>query len=146
MRRPSPALVVAMVALFVALGGAGFAASLALAPVTSPKAVVMVPGSVSAAGKVTGARMTGGRVSTGVYTITISGGTFAPGRTGQAFASARMVSGGGINIPQICDVASMDIALNGSARAQVDCFTPGSGGLKPADAAFDLQIVGSKPS
>ncbi|MDX6481438.1 MAG: hypothetical protein QOG85_1948, partial [Gaiellaceae bacterium] len=61
MRRPSPALLVAVLALFLAVGGVGYAASVAY--VRSAQPIVLLPAGVSADGKVTGARMTGGRVS-----------------------------------------------------------------------------------
>jgi len=145
MRRPSPALVVASIALFVALGGAGFAASLALSPVRSPKPVVLVPGSVSANGKVTGTRMTGGRASLGVYTITISGGTFASNKTFKQIESMVGVhaSSNGKVIDPTCDTSGGTVGSNGSATVEVDCFTYDlASGRQPTDAAFDIQVIG----
>ena len=152
MRRPSPALAVGMVALFVALGGAGVAASLAVSQVFSAKPLMLLPGSVSAAGKVTGARMSGGRVSQGVYTLTILGNSFASSKTSVHATISPLVTGTADGTgtsaqfpgPPSCETASETIAQNGSATVQVDCFAYGSSGWKPTDAAFDVQIVGPK--
>lgn len=147
MRRPSPALIVAMAALFLALGGAGYAASVAL--VQSAKPLVLLPGSVSADGTVSGARMTGGRVSEGVYTLTIRGDSFAANRVSTPVHSIvspiLTIAGKGVtkNTPPTCGVSSENIASNGSATVEVDCFTyDASAGWQPADTAFDFQIVG----
>jgi hypothetical protein len=135
-----------MVALFLALGGAGFAASVAL--VKSAKPVVLLPASVSAAGKVNGARMTGGRVSAGVYTLTIRGDSFGLNKASTPVHSSvspiLTISGKGVTtIPPQCGVSSETLAANGSAKVEVDCFAyaPASG-WQPADTAFDFQIVG----
>jgi hypothetical protein len=147
-RLPSPAVVIASLALFVALGGAGFAASLALAPVRSPNPLVLLPAGVSAAGKVTGPRMTGGRVSEGVYTLTIRGDTFAASKISTPIHTAVSAYADGTGTsakfatPSTCEVATKTIAPNGSARLEVDCFAFGSAGWKPADTAFDVQIAG----
>jgi len=147
-RLPSPALVIASLALFVALAGAGVAASLAL--VRSPKPVMLVSGSMSANGKLIGGLAHGTEKSTGVYTLTINGDTFAPNKT---FLLPRMsvtpqvitISGSGFEqkVPPTCEVASETIAQNGSATAEVDCFTyDAASGWQPADAAFDFQMLG----
>jgi len=147
-RLPSPALVIASIALFLALGGAGFAASLAL--VKAPGAVNFVPASVSAHGKVTGRWVTGARVSEGVYTLTIRGDTFAPNAAItpiQSIVSPQVltISGAGFSrkVAPTCETASKAIASNGAARVEVDCFTfdPASG-WQPTDAAFDIQVIG----
>jgi len=147
MRRPSPALIVAMAALFLALGGAGYAASVAL--VQSAKPLVLLPANVSADGKVTGARMTGGRVSEGVYTLTIRGDSFAANRISTPIQSmVSPIDGTGTSAQfsaptaATCQVSTETIAQNGSAKVEVDCFTFGSAGWKPADSAFDVQVVG----
>jgi len=150
-RLPSPALVIAAVALFVALAGAGFAASIAF--VRSPRPLAILPASVAADGKVTGAHMTGGRVSAGVYTLTIRGDEFAPNRFGgivtpvQSIISARVLtvigSGFPTKVPPTCETASEQIASNGSATVEVDCFTyDPAAGWQPTDAAFDVQVSG----
>lgn len=147
-RLPSPALVIASVALFVALAGSGVAAALAL--VRAPKPVTLVSGSMSADGKLIGGLSHGTERSTGVYTLTINGNTFAPNKS---FLQPRLsitpqvitISGAGFEqkVPPTCEVASETIAANGSATAEVDCFTydPASG-WQPADAGFDFQMVG----
>jgi hypothetical protein len=145
-RLPSPALVVASVALFVALGGAaGFAASLAL--VKSPQPVTLISGSVSADGKVAGARLTGHRASAGVYTLTVSANAFhLTDRTaaGHAWNNSKPVkSSTGTMIPSTCDTAGEVIKPNGSATVEVDCFTyDGATGWVPTDAAFDFLMLG----
>jgi hypothetical protein len=146
-RLPSPALVIASVALFVALAGAGVAASVAY--VRSAKPLVLLPANVSADGTVSGARMTGGRVSEGVYTLTIRGDSFAASSIStpiHSMVSSHVADGTGTNArfdtPSSCGVSSETIAQNGSARVEVDCFTFGSAGWQPADASFDVQIVG----
>jgi hypothetical protein len=145
-RLPSPALVIASIALFLALGGAGFAASLAL--VKAPKPITLVSGSMSASGKLIGGLSHGTEKSTGVYTLTIIGNTF--GLT-KAFPQPRLnvtptitVQGSGLApSPPSCAVASETIAANGGATAEVDCFRydPATG-WKPAEAGFDFQMVG----
>lgn len=148
MRRPSPALIVAMAALFLALGGAGFAASLALSPVSSAKPLVLLPAKVSADGKVTGARITGGRVSAGVYTLTIQGTSFGVGRSAPVNSSVSptiTISGKGVTtIPPQCSVSGESMLSNGSAKVRVNCFAYGPAGWQPTDAAFDFQIVGPR--
>ena len=143
-RLPSPALVIASLALFVALAGAGTAASLFL--VRAPKPVMLVSGDVSASGKVTGPRLTGGRQSVGVYTLTIRGDTFAPSPLSKVHATAGPFTFTGHASrysPAICNVASEDLAPNGSATAEVDCFTYDDvAGWQPTDVAFDFQMVG----
>jgi hypothetical protein len=145
-RLPSPALVVASVALFVALGGAGFAASVAL--VKAPKPTALVPGNVSADGKVTGAHLKGQRVGQGRYTLTIIGATFAANRTTariQSLVTPQVITIQGSNrvIDPTCDTSGGALAANGSAKVEVDCFTfDPAKGWQPTDAAFDFQIVG----
>ena len=145
-RLPSPALVIASIALFVALGGAGFAASVAL--VKSPKPIALVPGNVSADGKVTGAHLRGARVSEGVYTLTIIGDTFARNRTVMPIQSlvsphAYTIVVSNTVIDPTCDTSGGSIGANGSAKVEVRCFAfdPATG-WKPTDAAFDVQISG----
>ena len=152
MRRhvPSPALIIASIALFLALTGAGVAASLAV--IHSPHPTALVSGNVSTDGKVTGAHLTGGRESTGVYTLTISGNTFATNKTfapGQTTVSPLVLEGyltpdgKRVNVPPSCDVVHGAIAANGSAKAEVDCFTyGGSTGWVPTDASFDFLMLG----
>jgi hypothetical protein len=145
-RLPSPALVIASIALFLALTGAGVAASLAI--IHSPHPTTLVSASVSSDGNVTGARITGGRESIGVYTLTIIGNTFAPNKTfapGQTTVSPLVIddTAGAPRIPPACDVASKNIARNGSATADVDCFTyAASTGWVPTDAAFNFLMLG----
>ncbi len=137
-----------MAALFVALGGAGVAASLAL--VRAPQATMQLTGSVSLDGLVSGPRLTGNRVSEGVYSLTIAGDTFAPTlRTKhlRAFVSAKLPAvtdpTGAHSAPPICEVASEAMASNGSATAEVDCITFDPGTLwEPADASFDVLFLG----
>jgi hypothetical protein len=148
-RLPSPALVIASIALFAVLGGAGFAASVAL--VRAPKPVTLVSGVMSANGKLIGGLSHGTERSTGVYTLTINGATFAPFKP---FPEPRLsvtphmitISGSGFDqkVPATCEIASETIAKDGSATAEVDCFTydPASG-WKPASAAFDFQMLGA---
>jgi hypothetical protein len=130
--------------LFLALAGAGVAASLAV--VKSAKPETLVAGSASANGKVSGPRVTGGRASVGVYTLTISGSTFSA-RTAGGHAwnnTPRYKAGLGSKLsPPTCDTASEVFASNGSATVEVDCFTydPATG-WQPADTAFDFQMVG----
>jgi hypothetical protein len=148
-RLPTPALVIASIALFVALGGAGFAAATAL--VKAPQPVTLVSGSMSADGKLIGGLSHGTEKSTGVYTLTINGNTFAPHN--KVFLVPRLsvtpqvitISGSGFDqkLPPTCAVANETFAPNGSARAEVDCFTYNAAtGWVPADAAFDFQVAG----
>ena len=148
-RLPSPALVIASLALFLALGGAGFAAATAL--VKAPKPVTLVSGSMSANGKLLGGLSHGTEKSTGVYTLTINGNTFAPNN--KLFLQPRLsispqvitINGSGFEqkIAPTCAVATETIAANGSATAEVDCFTyDAASGWVPADAAFDFQMLG----
>ena len=145
-RLPSPALVIASLALFVALAGAGVAAGLAL--VRSPQPIMLVPGNVSADGKVTGARLSGARESQGVYTLTIRGDTFAPsGKVAavQSMVTPQVLTIAGSNkvLDPTCDTSGERIASNGSATVQVECFTfDPAAGWRPTDAAFDVQISG----
>ncbi len=146
-RLPSPALVIASIALFLALGGAGFAASLAL--VKAPQPTTLVSGSMSANGKLIGSLSHGTERSTGVYTLTINGDTFAHGRA--AFPQPRLsvtptltISGkGAAPNPPTCSVVSEVIGANGGATAEVDCFTyePAAGWM-PTSVGFDFQMVG----
>src|SRR3954468_15331033 len=147
-RLPSPALVIASVALFLALGGAGFAASLAL--VHAPQRTTLISGSMSANGKLIGGLSHGTEKSTGVYTLTINGNTFASHN--KLFLQPRLsvtpqvitISGSGFEqkVAPTCAVATETIASNGSATAEVDCFTyePASG-WKPAGAAFHFPML-----
>jgi hypothetical protein len=141
-RLPSPALVLASIALFVALGGAGFAASVAL--VKSAQPTMLVSGGVGTDGKATGAGVSGGRASEGVVVITIRGDMFArptatPKRLRATITPLYSVQRGA----RMCGIGSEKIASNGGATAEVDCFefVPGTG-WQPADTAFDFQIVG----
>ena len=149
-RLPSPALVLASIALFLALGGAGFAASLAL--VRAPQPVMLVSGGVGTDGTATGPGVSGGRVSEGVFVITIRGDMFAPTNNARtkhlrATVTPQFVDGTGTSArfdgPPTCGVKSENIASNGGATVEVDCLTfdPATG-WQPADAAFDLQMVG----
>ena len=130
----------------LALGGAGFAASLAL--VKAPQPITLVAGGVGTNGKVTGAGVSGGRQSKGVFVITIRGDMFAPSaRTKhlRQVASAHLVYdvSGAPSAPPTCAFGSNDFAANGSATATIDCFEfDRAAGWQPADAAFDFQIVG----
>jgi hypothetical protein len=145
-RLPSPALVIASVALFVALAGSGVAASLFL--VRAPKPVMLVPASVSADGKVTGAGAHGQREGVGDYTITIRGDTFAPTATRLSVQSSVSpvitISGSGLrNSPPICNIASETLGSNGSATAHVLCYSLDNGVTwEPQDVSFDFQMVG----
>jgi hypothetical protein len=146
-RLPSPALVIASAALFAALAGAGFAASFAY--VRSAKPITLIPASVSADGKVTGARVTGQRVSQGVYTLTIHGATFAANNAitpVQSMISPDVITIVGSNrtTPSSCEVASQTVPSNGSAQLEVDCFSLDSSTATwlPADAAFTVDISG----
>ena len=145
-RLPSPALVLASIALFVALAGAGVAASVAF--VRSPKPIALVPGNVSADGKVSGPRLSGARVSEGVYTLTIRGDTFAPNGAVarvQSMVSPQVITVVGTNkvLDPTCDTSGESIASNGSATVEVDCFTfDPAAGWQPTDATFDFQMVG----
>jgi hypothetical protein len=135
-----------MIALFAALGGAGFAASLAL--VKTPKPVTLVSGSMSANGKLTGSLSHGTEKSTGVYTLTINGGAFAQRKAAlhplNIQIAVDMNAKGVATIPPpACVVASEDLASNGGATAEVDCFAyDPAAGWKPAEAGFDFQMLG----
>jgi hypothetical protein len=90
--------------------------------------------------------------STGVYTLTINGLTFSPNN--KVFLQPRLsvtpqvitISGSGFQqkVVPTCAVASESIRPNGSALAEVDCFTfdAAKGSWVPADAAFDFQMLG----
>ncbi len=146
-RLPSPALIVAMIALFAALGGAGFAASLAL--VKAPQPVTLVSGSMSASGKLIGGLSHGTERSPGVYTLTISGNTF--GLNKSSFPQPRLsvtptltIAGSGAAAnPPSCAVAAEKLASNGGATAEVHCFVydPAAGWV-PASTGFDFQMLG----
>jgi hypothetical protein len=142
-RLPSPALVIASVALFVALGGAGFAASLAL--VKAPQPVTLVSGGVGTDGKATGAGLSGGRKSQGVYVITIRGDMFAPASASRHLRDKveAVLRKGVTTIPPQCGIASENLTSNGGGKVEVDCFeyNPAVGWL-PTDTAFDLLAVG----
>jgi hypothetical protein len=146
-RLPSPALVIASIALFLALAGTGAATEFAILRTGHPTR--LVSGNVSTDGKVVGSGLTGGRKSAGVYTLTVTGNTFArkPFVTGQAIVSPivleAFVNGRVVKVPPSCDVAAKSFASNGSAKAEVDCFTyGGSTGWVPTDASFDFQMTG----
>jgi hypothetical protein len=137
-----------MAALFVALAGAGVAASLAL--VRAPKPVMLVSGSMSANGKLIGGLSHGTEKSTGVYTLTINGDAFAPNKS---FPAPRLsvtpqvitIQGSGFEqkVVPTCAVASETIASNGGATAEVDCFTyDPAAGWQPSEAAFDFLMIG----
>ena len=121
-RLPSPALVIGMVALFVALGGAGFAASVAM--VQAPQRTTLVSGNMSANGKLIGGLSHGTERSTGVYTLTITGGTFA--FDDKSFPQPRLSvtptltiagkAGASTPPPPSCAVASETIGSNGRAH------------------------------
>jgi hypothetical protein len=147
-RLPSPALVIGSIALFAALGGAGFAASVAL--VKAPKPVTLVSGSMSANGKLLGGLSHGTERSPGVYTLTINGTPFAANKV---FPLPRLsvtphmitITGSGFDrtVPATCEIANETIAKDGSATAEVDCFTyDPAAGWTPASAAFDFQLLG----
>jgi hypothetical protein len=150
-RLPTPALIIASIALFAALSGAGFAAARTL--VAAPKASTLVYGRMSANGKLVGSWSRGTEKSTGVYTLTINGNTFAPNKAfapGQVVVSPQVItiSGSGFaqKVPPTCAVATETIASNGSERAEVDCFRyDAATGWVPADAGFDFQVVGPTP-
>ncbi len=145
-RLPTPALVIACIALFVALGGAGFAASFAL--VKAPQPTTLVSGSMSANGKLIGGLSHGTEISPGHYTFTLPANTF---RVTRLFPQPRLsvtptltISGIGAAVsPPSCAVASEKLSANGGATAEVDCFTydPATG-WKPAEAGFDFQMIG----
>jgi hypothetical protein len=145
-RLPSPALVLASIALFAALGGAGYAAATAF--VRSAKPITLVTGSMSANGKLVGGLMHGTERSTGVYTLTIIGDTFSPNlRFAAPHTSVTPVitifGKGAATNPPNCVVSSEAMDSSGGATAEVDCFTydPAAGWV-PADTAFDVQMVG----
>jgi hypothetical protein len=148
-RLPTPALVIACIALFVALGGAGFAASVAM--VKAPQLTTLVSGSMSANGKLIGGLSHGTERSAGVYTLTITGGTFA--FNNKSFPQPRLSvtptltivgKAGAATPPPSCAVASEAIASNGRATAEVDCFTydAAAGGWVPTSTGFDFQMLG----
>jgi hypothetical protein len=143
-RLPSPAVVVASLALFVALAGSGAAASYFI--VRDAKPVMLIAGAVDSAGKVSGPRVTGARESAGVYTLTIRGDTFAPSRkasTVQVALSTLFVDTKAAPRLPSCGVSSQNLASNGSATLEVECFTyDPAAGWQPTDAAFDFQVVG----
>ena len=145
-RLPSPALVIASIALFVALGGAGFAASYAL--VKSPSPLTVVPGNVSASGKVTGSHLRGARTSQGVYTLTIIGRTFSQSGTVsavQSLVTPQVITIVGSNkvLDPTCDTSAPKFTSTGAAIVQVRCFTfDPAAGWAPTDAAFDVQFSG----
>jgi hypothetical protein len=144
-RLPSPALVIACVALFVALAGAGFAASLAL--VRAPEPVTLVSGGVGTNGKATGVGVTGGRKSQGVYVITIRGDMFSTAASARHLRdkveAVLFTKPGERTTPPQCTVASEAIMSNGGAKSEIDCFKydPATG-WHPADAAFDFLMDG----
>jgi hypothetical protein len=144
-RLPSPALVIASLALFLALAGAGVAAGLAL--VRAPKPVILVSGSMSANGKWFGGLAHGSEKSTGVYTLTINGDTFAPNSTARGvhtFVTPLLRTGAdGTTAPSHCGVSTETVASDGSAGVEIDCFAyDPAAGWQPADAAFDVQVLG----
>jgi hypothetical protein len=132
------------VALFVALAGAGVAASLTL--VRAPKPVMLVSGNMPADGKLIGGLSHGTEKSTGVYTLTIRGDTFAPNGANAALRSVvtPVVPANAVGIgPPMCSVAAENVASNGGATAEVDCFSyDPAAGWQPASTAFDFQMVG----
>ena len=106
---------------------------------------------MSANGKLIGGLSHGTERSKGVYTLTINGNTFAPNN--KLFLQPRLsvspqvitISGAGFEqkVPPSCNVATATIESNGSATAEVDCFTyDAATGWVPADAAFDFQMLG----
>ncbi|MDX6481439.1 MAG: hypothetical protein QOG85_1949 [Gaiellaceae bacterium] len=147
-RLPSPAVVIASVALFVALAGAGVAASTAF--VRSIKPIAVLAGQVDIGGTISGAGLSGGEKSVGVYVITVRGDSFgSPSRLWphiHAIASHTLtISGKGVTtIPPTCQVVSEDLASNGGGTVEVDCFDydPATGSMQPADMPFDLQVIG----
>ena len=146
-RLPSPALVIASVALFVALAGAGAAASLFL--VRAPQPAMLVSGGVGPDGTVTGPGLSGGRVSEGDYVITIRGDMFSP-TSNLRTKHLRMVveptiTIDGRGVPTIspqCGVASTDISSNGGGTAHVVCYSLDNSVWVEQDASFDLLLVG----
>jgi hypothetical protein len=145
MRRPSPALIVGMVALFFALGGAGFAAALTLSPVQAVKPTVYFSGRSTGAGP-NGQGLKVSNPSTGNYTLTITGQPFK-----RASAPANMtvtpfaaLSKGEIPPPTVCDLTSSQIQANGSVIAGVVCQAYDAGGWKPVNTAFNIAVSGPK--
>jgi hypothetical protein len=146
-RRPSPALVIACVALFVALGGAGFAASRFVVQAVRP--TMFFHGRVGANGSVVvGPGLKASRVSAGVYTLTITGDPFRAGRIspGDITVVAYVVdnsAGAKAFAPPVCNPASSQIQTDGSATAKVECFTlDPAAGWQPTDAAFSFAFSG----
>lgn len=137
-----------MAALFVALGGAGFAASVAM--VQAPQLTTLVSGSMSPNGKLIGSLAHGTERSTGVYTLTINGNGFA--FANKSFPQPRLMVSPAITIvgktgappsPPSCAVASETIGSNHRATAEVDCFTyDAKAGWVPTNAGFDFQLLG----
>ena len=135
-----------MVALFVALAGAGVAASTAF--VRSIKPIALVTGSVGADGKVTGAGLTGGRVSQGEYVITVRGDSFSRSSAlwphmHASITPAITINGSGLrSAPPHCGVASEDISSNGGGTAYVICYSLNGVVWEQQDASFDLTLAG----
>lgn len=146
-RLPSPAVVIASAALFVALAGAGAAASLFL--VRAPQPTMLVSGQVGADGLVTGPGLSGGRVSEGDYVITIRGDMFSPTSSARtkhlrAFVEPTFtVNASGLRtIPPQCGVVSTDISSNGGGTARVLCYSVDGTTWVEQDASFDLALLG----
>jgi hypothetical protein len=115
--------------------------------VKAAKPTTLVSGNVAANGKVTGARVTGGRKSLGVYTLTISGNTFLPAASSRHLRdkveAVLFTAPGQRAVPSQCEVASEQLAANGGATSEVDCFTlDPAAGWQPTDSAFDFQMEG----
>ena len=145
MRRPSPALVVAMVALFVALGGAGFAAAMAVFPVQAVKPTVYFAGRVTGPG-VNGQGLKVTHVNTGSYTLTITGEPFKRASAPANMTVSPFVAPGKAEIPPptVCNLTSSQIQTNGSVIAGVLCQSYSSTGWKPSDTEFNFALSGPK--
>jgi hypothetical protein len=147
-RLPSPALVIGCIALFAALGGAGYAAVLTLSPVQAIKPTVYAAGRIGTNAAVeAGVGVKAGHPDLGSYTLTISGEPFrrasAPALmtvspltppTGKATAPP----------PTLCNLISSQIQTTGIVTAGVRCYALSSGTWKPADAEFDFALSGPK--
>ena len=134
-----------MLALFLALGGAGFAASMAVFPVQAVKPTVYFAGRVTGAG-VNGQGLKVSHPSTGSYTLTITGEPFkrASAPANMTVSPFAVLGKAQIPPPTVCDLTSSQIQTNGSVIAAVVCQAYGSGGWKPADTEFNFALSGPK--
>jgi hypothetical protein len=134
-----------MVALFAALGGAGFAAALSVFPVQAVKPTVYFAGRNTGAGpNGQGLRVT--HVSAGVYTLTISGEPFKRALAPANMTLTPIVAQGKVQVPAptVCDLTSSQIQANGSVTAGVVCQAFGATGWQPTDTAFNIAVSGPK--